>query len=69
MSFPDYFSHPRLLQRSTYLYFNATIPTFTVTFIEDVQQRLYKGHQDASGDPVVMASTALTVDWTRWVHR
>ena len=68
MSFPDHFSHAHLLQRSTHLYFNETIPAFTVTFIEDVQQRIHKGHQDARGDPVVMAGTTLTMDWTRWTH-
>src|SRR5258706_551408 len=64
LSFPDHFSYPRLLQHSTYLYINATIPAVTVTFIEDVQQRIYSGYQGATGEPVVMATTALGLDWT-----
>ena len=40
------------------------IPALTVTFIKDLQQRIYWGHQDMSGEAVVMASTARKVDWT-----
>ena len=33
--------HPDLYQRSAYLYFNGTLPTFTITFIEHLQQMVY----------------------------
>jgi len=40
LSFHDRFPHPYLLEHSTHLYFNATIPALTVTLVKDVQQRI-----------------------------
>ena len=40
----------------------------TVTFIKGLQQRIYSGLQDTSGEPVVMAITPREVDWTYWVY-
>ena len=65
LSFHHHVPHPHLLQHSTYVYFNAAIPALTVTFIKDLHQRIYWGHQVANRERIVMASAANGMDWTR----
>ena len=40
LPFHHHFPHPSLLQHSTHLHFNGTIPALTVTFIKDLRQRI-----------------------------
>jgi WD40 repeat protein len=59
LSFHHHLPHPHLYQRSTHLYFNGTLPTLTVTFINHLQHRFTKAIKDAKREIVVMASAAI----------